>query len=88
MTTVVVPQGNAEMKRIGEVVSADDGFEWTVFRVPHLNEGAADLPVCAGLLGPEWKGTLELSRASQARWILKEIEEGKWIRQAPCIANY
>jgi len=75
------------MRRIGEVVSSDDELEWTAFRVPHLNDGPADLPVYAGLLGPEWKGTFELSRGSQARWILKEIEEGKWVRGAPTISN-
>ena len=71
---ILLPQANAEMVAIAKAVAAEDELDWTIFRVPYLNEGSADLPVWAGLLGPDYKGSLQLSRASQARWILKEIE--------------
>lgn len=83
-----VPQGNAEMVAIAKAIAAEDELDWTVFRVPHLTEGNADLPVWAGLLGPDFKGGLSISRASQARWILQEIEERAWVKGAPAIANY
>jgi hypothetical protein len=83
-----IPQGYAEMVAIAKTVAAEDELDWTIFRVPHLNEGSADLPVWAGLLGPDHKGSLELSRASQARWLLKEIEERAWIKGAPLLGNY
>lgn len=76
------------MAAIAKLVAAQDDLDWTVFRVPHLNDGSADLPVWAGLLGPEYKGSLELSRPSQARWLLKEIEERAWIKGAPSLGNY
>ncbi|KAJ7512030.1 hypothetical protein B0H11DRAFT_2213832 [Mycena galericulata] len=88
MPKAMAPQGNAEMVGIAKAVAAADDLDWTVFRVPHLTNESADLPVVAGLLGPDFKGTLMLSRASIAVWILKEIEEREWVKKAPVIANY
>jgi hypothetical protein len=85
---VVLPEGNAEMVAIAKAVSTADDLEWTVFRVPHLTQKEADLPVAAGLLGPDFKGTIHLSRASMAVWISKEIEERQWVKMAPMLANY
>lgn len=88
MPPLMTPQGNAEMVAIAETVAAESDLDWTLFRVPHLTEASADLPVYAGLIGPGYKGSLELSRASQARWILKEIEDRAWIKQAPALGNF
>jgi hypothetical protein len=85
---LVVPQGNAEMVGIGQAVAAAEDLDWTVFRVPHLTDEAADLPVFAGLLGPDFKGSMNLSRASIAVWILKEMEERKWVKKSPVLGNY
>lgn len=84
---LIVPQANAEMVAIAEAVAESD-LDYTIFRIPHLTEGSAELPVYAGLLGPDFKGSFNLSRASQARWILKEIEERVWIKRLPMLANY
>ncbi|KAJ6558012.1 hypothetical protein B0H19DRAFT_1149449 [Mycena capillaripes] len=83
---IFVPQGNAEMVEIARAVAADD-LDWTVFRIPMLTEEAADLPVAAGLLGPNFKSSLYLSRASMAVWILQEIEERQWVKKEPLLAN-
>ncbi|KAJ6571742.1 hypothetical protein B0H19DRAFT_1255679 [Mycena capillaripes] len=88
MPKIIVPQGDAEMMAIAQAVADADDLDWTVFRVPHLTEEAADLPVAAGLLGPDFKGTLNLSRASMAVWILKEMEERRWVKKAPVLGNY
>ncbi|KAJ6631158.1 hypothetical protein B0H10DRAFT_2427608 [Mycena sp. CBHHK59/15] len=85
---VAVPQGNAEMVAIAETVAAEHDLDWTIFRVPHLTEEGADLPVWAGLLGPEYKGSKSLSRASMARWVLREIDERAWVKGAPALGNY
>ncbi|KAF7350478.1 NAD(P)-binding protein [Mycena venus] len=85
---VAMPQGNAEMVGIAEAVAAADDLDWTIVRVPMLTEKAADLPVAAGLLGPDFKGSLYLSRASMAVWILKEMEERQWVKKAPMLSNY
>ncbi len=83
-----VPQGSAEMKGIGMQVAGQDSLDWTVFRVPMLNNGEEGLKVAAGDLGPGFAGTRELSRASMARWLLEELEEGKFIHQMPALGNY
>lgn len=91
MPLIFAPQGNAEMKGIADAVmragSQDDRLEWTVFRVPHLNNGDANARVVAGTLDPTFAGTTELSRGSQVRWVLKEVEERKWIRRAVLLGN-
>lgn len=83
-----VPQGNAEMVAIARNVAAQSDLDWTVFRVPHLNNGPADRQLAAGLLGPEYKGTMELSRASMVRWVMGEIKNREWIKGAPALGNY
>jgi hypothetical protein len=69
---------------------------WTVFRVPHLTDGDADAKVIAGHLDQHvgsssnttvFAGTTELGRGSLARWVLREIEEKNWLRQAPLLGN-
>lgn len=85
---IFLPQGTAEMIAIAKTITAEDDLDWTIFRIPSLTMGSPDLPVCAGLLGPEWKGKLEISRGSMVRWLLKEVEERKWVRGAPVIGNY
>jgi len=87
MPIALVPQGNAEMVAIAKNVATQTDFDWTVFRIPHLTEGPGDAEVVAGFLGPEFKGTGQLTRASQARWLLRELETGDWIGKAPFIAN-
>ncbi len=83
-----VPQGSAEMVGIGKQLAAQEDLDWTVFRVPQLNDGAANLPVAAGLLGHDFKGTKQLSRASMVRWVMVEMQQGAWIKGAPVISNH
>lgn len=84
---IITPNGNAEMKGIAEQVAGQDGFEWTIFRVPHLNDGDAGLEVAAGLINDDYKGSVQLSRGSQARWVLRELKERKWVKGAPMLGN-
>ncbi|KIW05402.1 uncharacterized protein PV09_03915 [Verruconis gallopava] len=84
---LVTPGGVAEMRRIGEVVSAQKDLDWTVFRIPHLNEGSKDLEVRTGFIGAGYDGSWELSRASLVRWVLRELDEGKWTGRAPAVGN-
>lgn len=66
-------------------------LDWTGFRVPHLNDGAAGLEVEAGVLGGEgegeYKGSFELSRGSLGRWVMEELREGRWIRGCPVVSD-
>jgi len=54
-------------------------------RVPILTNGAAK-PVVATIAGSGEDGLL-LSRKSFAVWLLKELEEGKWIGKAPVLSS-
>ncbi|KAJ5683837.1 NAD(P)-binding protein [Penicillium maclennaniae] len=65
--------------------SAD--LDWTIFRIPHLTDGSADLPVWADYIGPSHKGGLKLSRRSQACWAMREIQAREWVRRSPFLAN-
>lgn len=87
----VVPEGNAEMKNIAKgVVQAGDSdkeLEWTVYRVPMLNDGDANKVVSAGELFKDFTGTFDLSRGSLSKWLLAELDERKHIRRAPMVGN-
>jgi len=84
---MLLPQGTAETVALSKAIAAEDELDWTIFRLPRLTDGSADLPVWAGLLGPDFKGALEISRASLARWVLQEIEQRAWIKGAPVLGN-
>lgn len=59
-------------------------MNWTVFRVPMLKDGPAG-PVKAEFIG---KGVgMSLDRKALAEWLLKEMEEGKWIGKCPAVSN-
>jgi len=88
MPPIVVPQGCAEMKGIGKQVSGQEDLDWTVFRVPFLNDGGEELRIAAGVLGPENLGTKSLSRKSLAKWLLDELEERKYVHEMPVLGNY
>ncbi|KAI9036613.1 NAD(P)-binding protein [Aspergillus affinis] len=84
MPKLFAPQGNAEMVRIAEtVIEKASHLDWTIFRVPHLTDGPAELPVWAGYAGPNHRGGLNLSRKSLARWVLGEITQGEWVKGLP-----
>ncbi len=61
------------------------GLEWTVVRVPRLTDSAQTGQVRVGMVG---KGTgANLSRADMAEFMLKQIDDGRHLRQAPVISN-
>lgn len=93
---IAVPQGNAEMKAIGEVVLENrgkalqpvTGLDATVFRVPFLTDNEANIKVAAFVFGD--RNTTEnkiLSRRSMCKWLLKELQEKQWVNKAPMLCN-
>jgi len=74
-----------------ETVALGEKIDWTVFRVPllygkELNENEG--PVNAVYVGDKHgRDGLKLDRGRLARWILGELEEGKWICACPMLAN-
>lgn len=87
LPSVIVPQGHAEMRGIAEVTAKQDDLDWTIYRVPNLNDGDENLEVVAGSINQDYKGTTELSRGSLAKWILKSIEDRAWIKEVPMVSN-
>lgn len=96
LPTIVVPQGSAEMKGIAHAVldgshgriNSKHGLEATVFRVPFLNDERGDLDVRAFVIGGQ--GNTEnktLSRRSQAKWLLAEVDNRQWVNAAPMLCN-
>ena len=83
---IFAPQGLEEMKGIASnsIDGAGTELEWTVFRVPFLTD-EPEKGVYAGdlLAGYPWTGTL--SRVGQAIWLLREIEERKWVGKMPML---
>ena len=54
-------------------------------RVPFLTNGTAK-PTVATIIGSGEDGLL-LSRKSLAAWLVKELEEGKWVGKAPALSS-
>jgi hypothetical protein len=74
-----------------ETVALGEKIDWTVFRVP-LMQGKAlgenDGPVNAVYVGDKkWRDGLSLDRGRLVKWILEELEEGKWICACPVLSN-
>jgi nucleoside-diphosphate-sugar epimerase len=60
-----------------------DELAWTIFRVPVLRDGEAK-PVKAGFVGEVGLG---IERKALAEWVLREMEEEKWVGKCPAVSN-
>ena len=61
------------------------GLEWTVVRVPRLMDTPRTGKVRVGMVG---QGTgANLSRADMAEFMLQQVDDGRYLRQAPVISN-
>ncbi|PBP17081.1 NmrA family protein [Diplocarpon rosae] len=72
-------------------VALGESVSWTVFRVPLLSGtelGTGEGEVNACYVGDkEGRDGLSLVRARLVRWVLGEMEEGKWIGTCPLVSN-
>ena len=66
-----------------EVLRAS-GLDWTIVRYPRLTDGPLTGHYRVGYVGKD-SGT-QLSRADGAHFVLKELEDGKYIRQMPIVS--
>jgi len=66
-----------------EVLRAS-GLDWTIVRYPRLTDGPLTGHYRVGYVGRD-SGT-QLSRADGAHFVLKELEDGKYIRQMPIVS--
>jgi hypothetical protein len=74
-----------------ETVALGEQINWTVFRVPALHGKTLDTnpgEVNACYIGDRrGRDGIFLDRGRLARWILGELDEGKWIGACPTLAN-
>lgn len=74
----------ADMQRTAELVRASD-LDWTIVRVPMLTNSAKTGTVRVGYVG---KGIgARLTRADLAAFMLKQLQDNTYLRQAPAISN-
>ena len=74
-----------------DIVSAaetvrNSDLDWTIVRLSMLNNNAKSGKVRAGYVGKGEVGT-SISRADVADFMLKQVEDTKYLRQAPAISN-
>jgi putative NADH-flavin reductase len=74
-----------EIVRVSETVRASD-LDWTIVRLPMLNNNPKSGKVKVGYLGRKEVGTW-ISRADVADFILKQVQDTKYLRQAPVISK-
>jgi len=81
-----------EMNGIGkETVALGDRIDWTLFRVPLLRGDKLEIKdgrVSESFVGDAGgKDALTLNRSALVRWVLKEIDEKKWVGKCPLLSN-
>jgi putative NADH-flavin reductase len=73
-----------DMKRVVEMVQQSD-VDWTIVRVPMLTDDPPKGEVRAGYVG-QGPGA-RLSRADMADFMLRQLTDGRYRRDAPAISN-
>jgi putative NADH-flavin reductase len=74
-----------EIVSVADTVRASN-LDWTIVRLTMLNNNHKSGKVRAGYLGRGEVGTW-ISRADIADFMLKQIQDAKYLRQAPAISN-
>lgn len=74
----------ADMQRVVETVRASDR-DWTIVRVPMLTDDTKKGTVRVGYVG-NGIGT-RITRADMADFMLKQLQDNTYLRQAPAISN-
>ncbi|MBZ0279489.1 MAG: SDR family oxidoreductase [Anaerolineae bacterium] len=78
------PKAYADMNRVSQVVHACN-LDWTIVRVPMLTDDPKTGQVRIGYLG---KGVgIRLARADMADFMLRQVGDNTYLRQAPVISN-
>jgi putative NADH-flavin reductase len=74
-----------EIVSVAETVRKSD-LDWTIVRLTTLNDNPKSGKVRVGYLGKGEVG-LRISRADLAEFMLKQVQDTKYLRQAPVISN-
>ena len=74
-----------EIIHVAQIVRLSD-CDWTIVRLPMLSNKPKSGQVRVGYLGRGQVGTV-ISRADLAEFMLKQVQETRYLRQAPLISN-
>lgn len=74
-----------EIVNVARIVR-ESGTDWTIVRVSLLNNTPGSGRIKAGHLGKKQVGT-NISRADLAAFMLKQVQDTTYLRQAPAISN-
>lgn len=66
-----------------KIIQASD-LDWTIVRYPRLMDGAHTRKYKVGYVSKD--SSTQLSRADGADFVLKELEEQKWLRKLPLVS--
>jgi putative NADH-flavin reductase len=85
LVKVIMHAAYEEIVGVAEAVRASD-LDWTLVRLSMLNNKARTGRVRAGYLGRGEVGTW-ISRADLAEFMLQQVKDKKFVKQAPAIGN-
>jgi len=74
-----------EIVRVAETVRKSD-LDWTIVRLTTLNNDPKSGKVRVGYLGKDEVG-FRISRVDLAEFMLKQVQDTKYLRQAPVLSN-
>lgn len=83
---ILTPTVYSDIVGVGNVIRTEgDALDWTIVRVPFLtNSSSRD--VVAGYSGDGKTGTT-LSRLGFATFVIQELAENKWVKEAPLVTT-
>lgn len=85
MFKVIARKGYEDITATGELI-ASSGLDWTLVRIPYLNNGPANGAIDVGWYGRS-KLSMKLSRGDLAKFLVDQVADKTFVRAAPGIAN-
>ncbi len=76
----------ADLGAMGQLIR-ESKLEWTIVRLPWLTSTPNDKPATAGYVGDHGIKLFFLSRERLADFLVSQLTDSNWIRQAPVISN-
>ena len=79
-------KGYEDIQATGELIANSD-LDWTLVRIPNLQDGPATGGVAVGWYGKTPLG-MKLSRGNLAKFLVDQVTDRQFVRAAPGIANH
>lgn len=75
-----------DLAAMGQVIRQSD-LDWTIVRLPWLTSRPNNRPAVAGYVGDPGIKLFFLSRERLAEFVVGQLTDQRWVRQAPVISN-